>query len=126
MARTIVTKMKQNFSRIVAILFTLFLLTVLSSCRSDADRMAEFCLNYEAAVKTDDCTEMAANMRVLLAEPQPRLKDTSVCDKTTACLPCRVAINEMLKKCGQDEAVSEIMKTQMHFSTALREQMKGN
>ena len=87
--------------------------------------MAEFCLNYEAAVKTEDCTEMAENMRVLLAEPQPRLRDTSVCDKTTACLPCRVAINEMLKKCGQDEAVSEIMKTQMHFSTALRDQIKS-
>ena len=112
-------------SRIIVLIFVLFLLTVFCSCRSDADRMAEFCLNYEAAVKTDDCSEMAKNMDLLLTEPQPRLRDTTICDKTTACLPCRVAISEMLKKCGQDEAVSMIMKSKMHFSRSLREQMKS-
>ena len=108
----------------IVVVFAL-MASVFTGCRSDADQMAEFCLNYEAAVRTEDCTEMASNMRILLAEPQPRLRDTSVCEKTTACLPCRAAVREMLKKCGHDEAVSEIMKTRMHFSTALREELKS-
>ena len=112
-----------KFVRIIYCIMGLLLLTGLTSCRSDADRMAEFCLNYETAVKTEDCAEMAANMNQLLAEPQPRLRDTSVCEETTACLPCRNAVREMLKKCGQDEAVLEIMKNQMHFSTALRDEL---
>ncbi|MBO7536009.1 MAG: hypothetical protein J6T34_02550, partial [Bacilli bacterium] len=55
------------------------------------------------------------NMDVLLAEPQPRLRDPSICEESTACLPCRVAVREMLKKCGQDEEVSAMMKQKMHL-----------
>ncbi len=110
-----------NFYRTVFIFLTLLLMG-LSGCRSDADQMAEFCLNYEKVIHTDDCDEMAKRLDQLLAEPQPRLRDNSVCEETTACLPCRVAVREMLKKCGQNQAVSDIMKQKMHFSTMLREQ----
>ena len=86
-------------------------------CRSDGRVLPE------VVSQTNDCTEMASQLEQLLADPQPRLRDTSICDKTTACLPCKKAILDMLRKCGRDEKVSEIMKTQMHFSTALRDQM---
>ena len=112
-----------KFYRTVFSLLSLLLLFGLTGCRSDADHMAEFCLNFEQAVKTDDCQEMAKNMDILLAEPQPRLRDNAICEDTTACLPCRVAVREMLKKCGQNEAVSNVMKQNMHFSTLLRNQV---
>ena len=102
--------------------FAIMMLAGMIGCRSDADQMAEFCLKYEAVSQANDCTEMASRLDQLLADPQPRLRDTSVCEKTTACLPCKKAILEMLRKCGQDDKIAEIMKTRMHFSTALRNQ----
>ena len=111
------------FYRITALALRIIVLAGLTGCRSDADRMAEFCLGFEQAVKTENCQEMAKNMDVLLAEPQPRLRDPSICEESTACLPCRVAVREMLKKCGQDEEVSAMMKQKMHFSTLLKDQV---
>ena len=115
----------RNLDRVV-LGFVTTALIAMTGCRSDADQMAEFCLKYEVVSQTNDCTEMASQLEQLLADPQPRLRDTSICDKTTACLPCKKAILDMLRKCGRDEKVSEIMKTQMHFSTALRDQMSAS
>jgi hypothetical protein len=83
--------------------------------------MAEFCLNYEKAVKeAANCKDMADRLDALLSPPQPRLNDRRLCADTTACLPCRVAANEMLKQCGYDEEMRPIFE-RMHFSKSLRE-----
>jgi len=100
------------------LMITAFFIT---GCRSDADKMAEFCLNFEAAVKgSQDCSSMAQAIGNEL-EKNIILYDTQVCAQTTACLPCRKASITLLGQCGQDPQMRPILD-KMHFSDALRKQ----
>ena len=106
----------------VYVLLTMAVMVSLSGCRSDADLMAEFCLDLAEASKTESCTEMADRMNQILDRQQPRLRDTSICTDTTACMPCRVGVREMLKRCGYDEAMKPVLQ-KMHFSSSLRDEL---
>ena len=89
-------------------------------CRSDADRMAEFCLNFEAAIaSTDDCSAMAAAIQHEIDKPI-LLSDSPLCQTTTACLPCRKGARKLLSLCGTDPAMRPVLD-QMHFSNRLQE-----
>ncbi len=93
----------------------------LAGCRSDADKMAEFCLNFEAAVNTSqDCGSMAQALGNVLDQGSV-LYDTQICADTTACLPCRKASLTLLGQCGQDSQMRPILD-KMNFSDALRKQ----
>lgn len=102
----------------------LLALILCSGCRSEADKMAEFCLNFDAEVKaSSDCRDMANRLDRLLAPPQPQLKNRNICSDTTACLPCKSAAREMLKQCGYDSDMKPIL-AKMHFSNTLRKQLE--
>lgn len=95
---------------------------MLMGCRSDADRMAEFCLNFDDAVKNaQSCEEMSANVDGLLKKNQPRLRERSICLDGTACLPCKQAVRIMLGECGNDPVLRPVLD-EMNFSRTLREQ----
>ena len=104
-------------------LLILFILTLcLCSCRSEADRMAEFCMHFEEATDgTEDCTVMAQRLTALLESPQPYLKDAAVCDTPKACDSYKRGAHKLLCLCGHDETMKPVL-SQMHFSTTLREQ----
>ena len=92
---------------------------VVVGCRSDADRMAEFCLNFDSIVQSaSSCQEMSQNLEQMLNAPQPQLKDRSLCATTTACLPCKSAVRTMLGQCGNEPALKPVLG-KMHFSNAL-------
>ena len=93
---------------------------LVSGCRSDADRMAEFCFGLdEVAQKTTDCVEMAHDLNALIDAHSARLADDAVCASTPACRPCRPAVRVMLRECGYDPAFETALR-RMHFSDALR------
>ena len=97
----------------------LLLSLYICGCRSDADRMAEFCLQFEAATHGSDCEQIAHDLGALLDAPQPALRDAHLCERSTACLPCKRGARDLLRLCGQDPSVrAELDK--MHFSTTLR------
>lgn len=90
-----------------------------AGCRSDADRMAEFCLNFDSIVQTaSSCQEMSQNLEQMLDASQPQLKDRSLCATTTACLPCKSAVRTMLGQCGNEPDLKPVLG-KMHFSNAL-------
>ena len=94
---------------------------LLSGCRSDADRMAEFCLRLAQEVDAaSDCGDMAARVGAVLDGDQPALRQLDVCEATSACLPCKHAARVMLVRCGTDDAMRPVLD-RMHFSQALRE-----
>lgn len=92
----------------------------LAGCRSDADRMAEFCLRFDEIVKSSsDCSVMSKQVDELLDPPQPMLRERNICSSTTACLPCRSAVREMLVRCGTEDEMKPVLH-RMHFSKSLR------
>lgn len=95
----------------------------LSGCRSDADVMAEFCLNFVKATETEDCHQMASNLDALLSPEQPRIRDKSVCEKTTACLPCRKGVEVLLRNCGQNQEVIKRLQKEVQYSTTLKDHL---
>ena len=104
------------------LLILLWMTLCLCSCRSEADRMAEFCMHFEEATNgTEDCAVMAQRLTTLLESPQTYLKDTAVCETPKACDSCKRGAHKMLRLCGHDEAMKPVL-SQMHFSTTLREQ----
>lgn len=106
-----------QISRIIAFLFLALSLT---ACRSEADKMAEFCLKFDAQVQaSSDCHDMSQRLQQLLSPPQPRLHDDAICLQTTACRPCKKAVRDMLRQCGYDENLKPV-RDQMHFSDALK------
>lgn len=96
----------------------------LTGCRSDADYMAEFCLNFDKTVSLagDDCSDMAQRLTHFLDDSHTKIADHEVCNHSTACLPCQSAVNRMLRHCGYDEALKPIYQ-RMHFSKTLRHSM---
>lgn len=101
----------------------LILLLLTLGCRSEADRMAEFCIRFDAEVRdASDCRDMSLRLAQLLSPPQPQLRDTDICTDTRACVPCRNAVRDMLKRCGYDPEMKPILD-QMTFSNTLRKQM---
>ena len=90
-------------------------------CRSQADRMAEFCLGFDEAVQSSKtCEEMAKKLTDHLNGVQTKLNDHSLCTETTACLPCRKGVRDMLTQCGHDPAMRPVLD-KLHFSKTLRE-----
>ena len=88
-------------------------------CCSDADKMAEFCLNFETAVSgAQDCLEMSSRLTQVL-DQSIVLYDTTLCNTTTACLPCRKGARRMLSECGTDPAMRPTLDS-MYFSNSLR------
>lgn len=101
------------------LLMTAMTVVLLFGCRSDADRMAEFCLQFDNIVQTaSSCHEMSENLEHMLDAPQPQLKDRSLCASTTACLPCKNAVRTMLGQCGSEPDMKPILE-KMRFSKAL-------
>lgn len=87
-------------------------------CRSDADKMAEFCLNFENAVnRSEDCAQMASLIQKEL-DKTVVLYDTTLCETTTACLPCKKASRRLLSECSHADEMQPVFK-QMNFSKAL-------
>ena len=85
--------------------------------------MAEFCIKYDTEVNASaDCHDMTGRLKDLLSPPQPHFRDTDICADTKACVPCRNAAREMLKRCGYEPEIKPILD-QMHFSDTLRKQM---
>lgn len=105
------------------LLLGLLVLTfLLSSCRSQADHVAEFCLAFEAQIESsDDCATMAKNLAKLLDESPSRHYAEGICRDTTACLPCKKASLRLLGRCGHDDDMRPILDA-MHFSNALRQE----
>ena len=104
------------------VLILLGMTLCLYGCRSEADRMAEFCMHFESATQdTDGCAVMAERLVALLDDNQTYLKDTSVCEKPKACDSCKRGVHKMLRLCGHDDALKPVL-SRMHFSTTLREQ----
>ncbi len=62
---------------------------------------------------------MANRVGKLLDPPQPMLKERDICSNTTACLPCRSAVREMLARCGTEDEMKPVLH-RMHFSKSLR------
>ena len=92
-----------------------------AGCRSDADRMAEFCLSFDSAVDAaTDCADLAGRVDALISSDMPRFRRDDVCSTSTACLPCRQAVRKMLVQCGYDEALRPVLD-KMHFSRTLRD-----
>ncbi|MCL2326742.1 MAG: hypothetical protein FWC40_09650 [Proteobacteria bacterium] len=90
---------------------------VVFGCRSEADRLAEYCLSLEAmVVASEDCEAMAQALHGL---PAGTYYDGDLCAKTTACLPCRKGAVEMLRRCGASESFRPLLDA-WHFSAALR------
>lgn len=103
-------------------LLPLLIMTLLGvcGCRSQADRMAEFCLGFDEAVQSSkDCEEMAQKLTKHLDGVQPKLNDHDLCKETTACLPCRTGVRDMLTNCGHDPALRPVLD-RLHFSKTLR------
>ncbi|MBQ8035815.1 MAG: hypothetical protein IJ268_02375 [Proteobacteria bacterium] len=89
-------------------------------CRSQADKMAEFCLGFDEAVQgSSECAEMAKKLTEHLDAVQPKLNDHDLCTETTACLPCRKGVRDMLTRCGHDPALRPVFD-RLHFSKTLR------
>ena len=85
--------------------------------------MAEFCLNYDKEVQASvDCKDMARRLDELLSPPQPHFRNMDICTDTKACVPCRKAARDMLKRCGYEPELKPILD-QMTFSNSLRKQM---
>ena len=104
-------------------LIIILLLTIMMGCRSEADRLTEFCIHFDKEVQaSSDCHDMSMRLGELLSPPQPHFRDTDLCEDTEACLPCRKAVREMLKQCGYDPELRPILD-QMTFSKTLRKQM---
>lgn len=93
----------------------------LSGCQSDADRMAEFCLGFVKAAEDarGDCAQMAQSIQNLIGENNATIRQTDVCQTTTACLPCRKAVRLMLSQCGTDKDFRPVLDN-FHFSDTLR------
>ncbi|MBR4986494.1 MAG: hypothetical protein IKY83_12230 [Proteobacteria bacterium] len=90
-------------------------------CRSQADRMAEFCLGFDEAVQAaSDCADMAKRLEQHLDRVHTKLNDHALCTDTTACLPCRKGVRDMLTQCGYDPAMRPVLD-RLRFSKALRE-----
>ena len=105
------------------ITFTLISLSLaVVACRSDADRMAQFCLDLDRAVESaqGNCAQMAQNIRSQIDGHSETLSRLDVCKKTTACRPCRKAVTQMLARCGYDDEFSPIVQ-RFHFSDSLRQ-----
>ena len=96
---------------------------MLTGCRSDADRMAEFCLMFDNVVQNArNCEQMSVNVGHLMRNLQSKLRERNVClNGTTACSPCKKAVRTMLGQCGNDPALRPVLD-EMHFSESLREQ----
>ena len=108
--------MKTHF----CLLLTLLLAATLSSCRTEADKMAEFCLSFEQITQnTEDCTQMATQLDTFLQSPHPKLKDDQICANSTACLPCRQAVRKLLQTCGHAPEMRPVLD-KMTFSKTLR------
>ena len=96
-------------------LFALF-----TACQSQADIMAEFCLGMDQDVQTSSqCDDMAQRINTRLKNAKS-IRDNKVCQSSTACLPCKHAIREILAQCGYTPEIKPLLE-QMHFSTTLRE-----
>ena len=107
-------------------LFFFIPMLLFSGCRSEADKMAEFCLQYAQIVETHtDCRHLASAMTAFIEAPHPKLRDGKVCENSTACLPCRKAARDMLKSCGYAPEMRSVLD-KMQFSDALREAAKPN
>ncbi len=92
----------------------------LCGCRSDADKMAEFCLNFEAiVVEASDCVRMSEALGHEL-DRHIVLYETNLCEKTTACLPCRKAAQKLLSECGQDASMRPVLD-RMQFSKTIND-----
>ena len=96
-------------------LFALF-----TACQSQPHIMAEFCLGMAQDAQTSaqrDDMPQRINMRLKNAKS---IRDNKVCQSSTACLPCKHAIREILAQCGYTPEIKPLLE-QMHFSTTLRE-----
>ena len=92
----------------------------LVGCRSDADKMAEFCLSFEQQVtNAQTCQEMAQSLGNEL-DKRIVLYDTQICASTTACLPCKKASIALLGRCGQDPDMRPVLD-RLNFSDTLRQ-----
>ena len=89
-------------------------------CRSDADKMAEFCLQFEAAIeKTDDCNAMSDALKAVI-DQRIIIYDSKLCESTTACLPCLEGTRKLLSMCGTDPSMRPVLD-RMHFSHILQD-----
>lgn len=97
----------------------------LAACRSDADRMAQFCLDFERAVdlSNGDCSIMAQEIYKQIDSHSTKLRQTDVCLKTTACRPCRNAVRTMLAQCGYDDDFKPVIE-QFQISDTLRRSLE--
>lgn len=93
----------------------------LTSCRTETDRMAEFCIHFVEAVEISqgDCEEMSNRIAALEDSSRAEIRNLDVCRESTACAPCRKAVRTMLAQCGYDSAMQPIFK-RFHFSESLR------
>ena len=91
----------------------------LLGCRSDADKMAEFCLNFEKAVATSKTCQAMSQAVGNELDKRVVLYDTQLCRTTTACLPCKKASRDLLGRCGQDSDTRPVLE-RMNFSDTLR------
>ncbi len=104
-------------------LLIILLLTIVTGCRSEADRLTEFCIHFDQEVQaSQDCHEMASRLGELLSPPQPHFRDMDLCEDTKACLPCKKAVRDMLRQCGYDPELRPVLD-RMTFSKTLRKQM---
>lgn len=89
-------------------------------CRSDADKMAEFCLQFEAAIEeSGDCNAMSEALKAVI-DQRIIIYEPNLCESTTACLPCREGTRKLLSMCGSDPAMRPILD-RMHFSHVLQD-----
>lgn len=96
-----------------------------AGCRSDADKMAQFCIELDGAVeRAPGCGQMARDVAAVLDGNRFLLSDVGLCVETPACYPCRRAVSGILGSCGYSEAMSGVLE-RFHFSGTLRKMALG-